>query len=169
VPAALGSYAVRGDVDVNWPRVLASTGVVTLSEDVVRVPLPGGRLLRLVGLASGTSRGRDRVALARELGEVPTGDLSIVAGHNPSYVRLLPGLGRVDLALAGHTHGGQVAFPLIGAPYTKSLLPRRYARGLHDFEGIPVHVSAGIGMERGAAPQVRFLCPPEICLLEITY
>lgn len=169
VTAALGNYAVRGDVDVNWPRVLASTGVVTLSEDVVRVPLPGGRTLRLVGLASGTSRGRDRVALARELGDVPTGDLSIVAGHNPSYVRLLPGLGRVDLALAGHTHGGQVAFPLLGAPYTKSLLPHRYARGLHDFEGIPLHVSAGIGMERGAAPQVRFLCPPEICLLEITY
>ena len=159
VPAVLGSYAVRGDVDVNWPRVLASTGVATLSEDVVRVPLPGGRTLRLVGLASGTSRGRDRVALARELGDVPAGDLSIVAGHNPSYVRLLPGLGRVDLALAGHTHGGQVALPLIGAPYTKSLLPRRYARGLHDFEGIPVHVSAGIGMERGVAPQVRFLFP----------
>jgi predicted MPP superfamily phosphohydrolase len=165
----LGSYAVRGDVDIHWPATLDGTGIVTMSGDAVRIPLPGGRTLRLVGLGSGTSRGRDRAALARELGEVPAGDLSLVAGHNPSYVRLLPGLARVDLALAGHTHGGQVAFPLLGAPYTKSLLPRRYARGLNDYQGIPVHVSGGIGMERGAAPQVRFLSPPEICLLEITY
>jgi len=169
VGGPLGSYAVRGDVDIHWPATLDGTGIVTMSGDVVRIPLPGGRTLRLVGLGSGTSRGRDRAALVHELGDVPAGDLSIVAGHNPSYVRLLPGLARVDLALAGHTHGGQVAFPIIGAPYTKSLLPRRYARGLDSYEGIPVHVSAGIGMERGAAPQVRFLSPPEICLLEITY
>ena len=49
-------------------------------------------------------------------------------------------------------------------------IPRRYAAGgLHDYEGIPLHVSRGVGMERGSAPQVRFLCPPEICLLEVTY
>jgi predicted MPP superfamily phosphohydrolase len=48
-------------------------------------------------------------------------------------------------------------------------LPRLYASGLHDYQGMPLHVSAGVGMERGTAPQIRFLCPPEICLLEITY
>jgi predicted MPP superfamily phosphohydrolase len=169
IPALLGAFAVRGDVDAHWPRVLDGTGITTLTEEVVRVALPGGRDLRLVGLGSGTSRGRDRAALVRAIGSVPPGDLSVVAGHNPSYARLLPGLGRVDLALAGHTHGGQVALPFFGAPYTKSLLPRKYARGLHDYQGIPLHVSAGIGMERGPAPQVRFLCPPEICLVDIIY
>ena len=169
IPAPLGQYAVRGDVDVHWPEVLAGTGVTALTEDVVRIPLPGGRHLRLVGLGSGTSRGHDQAALARTLGSVPPGDLSVVAGHNPSFATLLPGLARVDLVLAGHTHGGQVVVPLFGAPYTKSRLPRRYARGRHDYEGMALHVSAGIGMERGPAPQVRFLCPPEICLLDITY
>jgi predicted MPP superfamily phosphohydrolase len=41
------------------------------------------------------------------------------------------------------------------------------ARGLHDWKGTPIHVSAGIGMERGYAPQVRFLCRPEVCLLRV--
>jgi predicted MPP superfamily phosphohydrolase len=73
----------------------------------------------------------------------------------------------VALVLAGHTHGGQVVIPLFGPPVTASRLPRAYAGGLHDFRGIPLHVSRGVGMERGFAPPVRFLCPPEICVLEL--
>ena len=46
---------------------------------------------------------------------------------------------------------------------------KRFAGGLNDYHGTPLHVSRGIGMERQLAPQVRFLCPPEICLLEISY
>ena len=89
-------------------------------------------------------------------------------GHNPNFVANLVDLGaKPDLVLAGHTHGGQVVLPFFGAPYTKTNLPRRYASGLHDYKGFALHVSAGVGMERGAAPQVRFLCPPEICLLEL--
>ena len=59
---------------------------------------------------------------------------------------------RVDLALAGHTHGGQVALPFFGPPYTSSPLPRKYAGGLHDYQGTLLHVSRGVGMERGPAP-----------------
>jgi len=52
---------------------------------------------------------------------------------------------------------------------TLSRLPRRFAGGLNDYKGIPLHVSRGVGMERGTAPQIRFLCPPEICLLDVYY
>lgn len=75
----------------------------------------------------------------------------------------------VDLVLAGHTHGGQVVVPFFGPPYTASRLPRRYAGGLNDYRGIPLHVSRGVGMERGFAPQVRFLCPPEICVVDVRF
>jgi predicted MPP superfamily phosphohydrolase len=75
----------------------------------------------------------------------------------------------VDLALAGHTHGGQVVLPFVGALYTKTSLPRAYASGLHDFGGILVNVSAGVGMERGTAPQIRFLCPPEISVIDVRF
>ena len=169
IRARFGSYAVRGDVDVDWPQVVGGTEIVPLSGNSLRLDLPGRRVLRLIGLDPGPSRGYDVRALARALGDAKDDELRILVGHNPGFVRLLPGLGRVDLALAGHTHGGQVVLPLFGAPYTKSPLPRRYASGLDEFEGLPIHVSAGIGMERGTAPQVRFLCPPEICLLDIRY
>jgi hypothetical protein len=75
----------------------------------------------------------------------------------------------VDLARAGHTHGGQVALPFFGPPITLSRLPRRYAGGLNDYQGIPLHVSRGVGMERGTAPQIRFLVPPEVCVVDVRY
>jgi uncharacterized protein len=73
----------------------------------------------------------------------------------------------IDLVLAGHTHGGQVVLPLLGPPHTAIRLPRRYAGGLNDYGGIALHVSRGIGMERGFAPPVRFLCPPEVCVVDV--
>lgn len=166
--APLGAYAVRGDVDVDWPQVLEDTGIRTLSGESIRMAVPGGRSLTLVGLTSGMSRGNDQLAFEKLLREAPVADVRIVLGHNPNFVATLVDLGvNADLVLAGHTHGGQVVLPFFGAPYTKTNLPRRYASGLHDYSGLALHVSAGVGMERGAAPQVRFLCPPEICLLEL--
>jgi len=76
---------------------------------------------------------------------------------------------KVDLVLAGHTHGGQVVLPFVGPLTTASRLPHLYAGGLHDYGGTPLHVSRGVGMERSFAPPVRFLCPPEICVLDVRW
>ena len=84
----------------------------------------------------------------------------------PDVSDRLDGLG-IDLHLAGHTHGGQIVVPLYGPPVTLSSLPRRYARGLHPFGDHLINVAAGIGMEGNHAPRIRFLCPPEICVIEI--
>jgi hypothetical protein len=165
----LGSYAVRGDVDDDWPQILDQTGVFALSGESVRIPLSGGRHLTLIGMTPGMSRGHEDGALNDLLVKAPADDLRIAVGHNPNYVTSLRANGSLDLALAGHTHGGQVVLPFIGAPYTRSRLPSRFASGLHVHRGTPVHVSAGVGMERGTAPQIRFGCPPEICVLTIEY
>ena len=170
IRAPLGVFAVRGDVDLEWPGVFDGTGVTPLTGDIVRLPLSGGRMLSLVGLTIRMSRGQEDEPMMQLVGRVPPGDLSVVIGHNPNFVQTLAARhAPVDLALAGHTHGGQVVLPLLGAPITKMRLPARYASGLAAYEGIPLHVSRGIGMERGAAPQIRFLCPPEICVLNVRY
>jgi predicted MPP superfamily phosphohydrolase len=87
-----------------------------------------------------------------------------------NFVMRLHNESRVALALAGHTHGGQIFVPFFGPPLTLSRIPRHMAAGgLHELNGVPLHVSRGIGMERGSAPQIRFLCPPEISLLTLRY
>jgi predicted MPP superfamily phosphohydrolase len=57
--------------------------------------------------------------------------------------------------------------PFLGPPITASRLPRRYAGGLHDFRGTPLHVSRGVGMERDFTVPIRFNCPPEVCVLDV--
>jgi len=93
----------------------------------------------------------------------------IVLGHSPNFA-----LGQVDadLLLAGHTHGGQVRLPWIGPLVTHTSVPRAWTTGLTEFESggklVKLVVSRGIGMERGFAPRLRFLCPPELVVIELT-
>lgn len=62
------------------------------------------------------------------------------------------------LVLSGHTHGGQVRFPGIGALTTQCDLPRSLARGLHWNERTAVHISEGLGA--GPLIRLRMNCPP---------
>ncbi|MBI4367888.1 MAG: metallophosphoesterase [Candidatus Omnitrophica bacterium] len=72
----------------------------------------------------------------------------------------------VDFAFAGHTHGGQLRFPLIGPLVCETKLPRRYVEGLHDYQGIKVFISRGLGAGRTLFP--RFACRPEAIFFELT-
>jgi predicted MPP superfamily phosphohydrolase len=90
----------------------------------------------------------------------------VVATHPPDVTTELDGM-RVDLHLAGHTHGGQIALPFLGPPVILSRLPTKYARGLFRYDDHWLDVCAGLGMEGNHAPRIRFLCPPEIVLLRL--
>jgi len=168
--APLGIHAVPGDTDGDGVGLFDGLDVRWLRNESRVIDLPGGWRLTLVGLTRDTSRrrgGRDALEVVLA---APATDLLIVMGHGPDFVAELAGRVPVDLALAGHTHGGQIVLPFFGPPLTLTRLPRRYAAGgLNDYAGVPLHVSRGAGMERGSAPQIRFLCPPEICLIEMRY
>jgi uncharacterized protein len=70
-----------------------------------------------------------------------------------------------DLILAGHTHGGQVRLPIVGAPYTLRMDPRiRIAAGFQRVGAGLLHITAGLGH----TVPLRFLCPPEVVWLECT-
>jgi predicted MPP superfamily phosphohydrolase len=82
----------------------------------------------------------------------------IVLGHTPDF-----SLGRIeaDLLIAGHTNGGQVQLPSVEPLLTLPQVPRSWASGVTEIKpGKKLVVSRGIGMERGDAPRVRFLCRP---------
>jgi uncharacterized protein len=69
-----------------------------------------------------------------------------------------------DLALAGHTHGGQVQLPLLGIIASPSLHGTRYACGVFRRGATVMHVTRGVS---GETP-LRWRCPPEVALLELT-
>jgi predicted MPP superfamily phosphohydrolase len=96
-----------------------------------------------------------------------TGVLRIGVTHAP-YLRVLDAMAadRLDLAFAGHTHGGQLCVPGVGALVTNCDLPRSQARGLHRRDDLWLHVSAGLGTSPTAP--VRLGCRPEATLLTLT-
>jgi len=163
--APLGVFATDGDAGPPCEVVFARTAVRCLVDASVGVELPGGGTLSITGLSRRHGRERHPEVLRRLLESAPPADARLVISHSPDFADALPE--PVDLVLAGHTHGGQVVLPMFGPPRTASRLPRLFAGGLHDLAGTPVHVSRGVGMERGFAPPLRFLCPPEICVLDV--
>ncbi|HEY5907369.1 MAG TPA: metallophosphoesterase [Vicinamibacteria bacterium] len=163
--APLGTFATDGDAGPQCREVFAGTRIRCLVDEGALVQLPGGNALSITGLSRHRGRERDPAWLARLMARSPDASYRMFISHAPDFVDALPQ--PVDLALAGHTHGGQVVIPFFGPPKTASRLPRRYAADLHDFRGTPLHVSRGVGMERGFTVPVRFLCPPEICVLDV--
>jgi predicted MPP superfamily phosphohydrolase len=92
--------------------------------------------------------------------------LRIGVVHSP-YQRSLNAFERsgYQLVLAGHTHGGQVRIPGIGALVTNCDLPRERVRGLSRWGSSWLHVSAGLGTSKYAP--FRFACRPEATLLTL--
>lgn len=70
-----------------------------------------------------------------------------------------------DLALAGHTHGGQVRVPFGPAIVTNCGLDVWRARGLSNWDGMALNVSAGVGT--GPYAPIRIACRPEVSLLTL--
>jgi uncharacterized protein len=92
--------------------------------------------------------------------------LRIGVVHSP-YRRSLDAFERngYRLLLAGHTHGGQVRLPGVGALVTNCDLPRAQVRGLSRWGSSWLHVSAGLGTSKYAP--FRFACRPEASLLTV--
>jgi predicted MPP superfamily phosphohydrolase len=163
--AGLGVFATDGDAGPQCGEVFAGTAVRCLVDESALVAIPEGGTMSITGLSRHHGRERNPARLTWILDRAPRADHRLVISHAPDFVDALRD--RVDLVLAGHTHGGQVVVPFFGPPRTATRLPRRYAGGLNDYAGIPLHVSRGIGMERAFTLPVRFLCPPEICLIDV--
>ncbi len=93
--------------------------------------------------------------------------LYLVLDHTPDAIQSVSRL-NPDWCFVGHTHGGQVRLPIWGAVTTLSLTGKKYEYGHYRIGKTNVFVSRGLGLEPRPAPQVRFLCPPEIVVLTIS-
>ena len=156
-------FAVQGNWDViqfRGVRVLEDSRARLLDDEIVDVEVRGVRL-SLAGLRYG----RDQDA-GRLLARAPSDRPVLFLHHTPDPILDLAGRG-VDLVLAGHTHGGQVRLPLYGALLTLARHGKRFEAGLYRVKDTWLHVNRGLGMEGGKAPRVRFLCRPEVTVIDL--
>jgi hypothetical protein len=150
----LGAYAVAGNCDSpQWTEIFDGLPVRLFDSSGI-VDRDG---LRITGLAKYHSR----------LGTPVDGTnaFHIVVGHHPDFA-----LGEIDadLIVAGHCHGGQIRVPFFGPLMTLSRIPRAWTSGMNEIRpGTQLVVSRGIGVERGGAPRLRFLCRPEVVVIDV--
>lgn len=90
-------------------------------------------------------------------------EVKILLSHHPDVIENIK-KDEVDLILCGHTHGGQVRFPLIGPIFVPSKFGNKYAAGLFKIKNIQMYVNKGIGL---VPPPVRFLARPEIAYITL--
>jgi hypothetical protein len=167
--APLGVYAVTGSPAVDLPEIVPAL--------VDGSPL---RLLQNVGIDINRSSANIRL-IGIPCSHRPHIDAPILEGlvhHSPDQFTILlyhtPDLAPdaskfgVDLQLSGHTHGGQIRIPGLGALVTGSLLGKRFEAGRYLVGKMALYVTRGLGMEGLGAPRARLFCPPEAILWEIT-
>lgn len=88
----------------------------------------------------------------------------LVLTHSPDAAPALRGSG-VDLAICGHTHGGQIRVPLVGALHIPGEWFPEYHKGWYDLDGVPLYIDSGVGT---TGPPVRVFNPSQVTLFEIT-
>jgi uncharacterized protein len=160
--APLGVYSVLGNHDW-WDngyevrQALEENGIKVLEDEVLQINARGTSFW-LAGLSDLWTR-KPRFEV---IGTIPEGQPIIALTHNPDIFPQLPE--RVQLLLAGHTHGGQVRFPLIGSVVESSKFGERYSGGHVIENNHHLFVTTGIGT---SIMPVRFGVPPEIVLLTL--
>jgi predicted MPP superfamily phosphohydrolase len=150
-------FAVEGNIDRRgWPDVFRGTSVrPVLSTETFEA---AGIRLTCLGRDDSFDRWLEVDAAGADR-------FHLVLGHSPNFA-----LGRIeaDLLVAGHTHGGQVRLPFVGPLVKLSAVPRGWAAGLTELpDGSRLLVSRGVGMERSNAPRFRFLCRPELVVIDL--
>lgn len=154
-----GVFAVIGNHDVWYDAdyvdtSLRAVGIKVLKNEAVNI----GAKVCIVGLADNVTQKEDPNSFT----QCAPSSVILSLMHSPDSFLFLPP--DVQLAVAGHTHAGQINIPLLGRFSNTGHLGAAYKYGLKDFKGTPVYISAGLGTSILPA---RFRAPPEITVLTL--
>jgi uncharacterized protein len=161
--APLGAFAVLGnhDISTSLPKLEAAFGEISIEllRNEARPICFNGTRFWVVGIDETLLGSPD---VERAYAEVPARDPTIALWHEAEFAEHAAARDSL-LQLSGHSHGGQVRLPGIGALW----LPvhgRRFVQGLVDADGMPIYTSRGVGVYR---PPIRFRCPAEVTLVTL--
>jgi hypothetical protein len=164
IESPMGCFAVLGNndyatnADVVAEALSAGSRIQVLRNRAVALERDGARMW-LAGIDNVTAnRAKPDVALRG----VPMQECTIVAVHEPDFadeMRKFP----VDFQMSGHSHGGQIRFPGVGALFLPPRA-RKYPMGHSQLGEFQLYTNRGIGV---IGLPMRFMCPPEIAVFTL--
>ena len=165
VKTRFGTYAVmgnheRGESDTLVRRAMSHTGVRLLEHKVDTIR-KGNEYILICGIRNPFDLKQNGVSPTLTLRPE---DFVVMLVHTPDYVEDTD-ISNTDLALAGHTHGGQVSLFKRWTPAHFSKYGNRFLTGLkYNPQGIPVIITNGLGTSR---KDIRLFTPSEVIIIEL--
>jgi uncharacterized protein len=166
----LGNHEAWSHTEASITRMFQQVGIRILRRENVEVSTHG-ESFNLIGVDFETSRhmgpGNEKFVLRYLEGVeslVAPGMVNILMSHNPDTFDRAEEMG-IDLSLAGHTHGGQVALEFVSPEIAPSRLATPYVAGWFQKPGGQLYVNRGIGT---IGPPIRIGAPPEITVYELS-
>lgn len=166
--APFGKFAVYGNHDHGgygsrlYKNIMESSGFQLLINESKEIKLLNNDRIFIVGIDD-AMLGNPDIEFA--LRNVPDGTFKLLLSHAPDLADHAAPY-NIQLQLSGHSHGGQIKLPLIGAlvkpPYAQNYVEGFYTIG--DNSQLTLYVNRGIGTTR---LPFRFLCKPEITVLTL--
>jgi predicted MPP superfamily phosphohydrolase len=161
--ARYGVFTILGNHDLWTNRQvvqqgLAEAGLPVLHNEGMSLAIGQDRLY-LAGVDDGWSGQPD---LKAALAQRPSDIFTLLLAHEPDLADDFAQDGRVSLQLSGHSHGGQVRLPGLGAPVLP-FLGKKYDQGLFKVKEMQLYTTRGIGL----TVPIRLNCPPEITELTL--
>jgi predicted MPP superfamily phosphohydrolase len=163
--ASIPSFAVLGNHDfwtnpVAVRETLRRCGVTDLT-NAVHTLTREGEHLHLCGV---DDMKEGVIRLDKVIDQLRDDSAAILLVHEPDFADKSAATGKFDLQVSCHSHGGQIVIPFWGPP----ILPRtgrKYHTGLYKVGNMFQYTTRGVGVDR---MPIRFNCPPEITLFELT-
>jgi hypothetical protein len=156
-----GIYGILGNHDpAEMALRLQEMGVNMLVNDAASIQ-QADESIWLLGVDDNFDYGCHDLPLA--LSGVPHGAFKILLAHAPEMFEDAHEHG-IHLNLSGHTHGGQLRLPWIGALKQNARCPKEYAWGTWKYGNLQGYTSCGVGC---STLPIRFNCPPEIVVFEL--
>lgn len=161
VLGVLGNHEGRWGTDISASD-LTSAGVVVLANANVRVRR-GAASIRVGGVEDLLVGSPDFERAARDVAQ---DEFAVIVSHNPDALPegLKQTRGAFDLALSGHTHGGQITAFGLWAPIMPTRYGQRFRGGWSEVEGVPTLVTRGAGT---FILPMRFFAPPQLHVIEL--
>ena len=148
--AKIGKYAILGNHDYsykNWNELITDMGFTNLNDSYELIYDNSNEAIFIAGISSNiyAKKGiEDRSETIFEyLNSANTNQYKILLMHEPDYIEDID-YNKFDLILSGHSHNGQVRFPLIGALYTP-VGSKKYYKEYYRLNETDLYISSGLG------------------------
>jgi predicted MPP superfamily phosphohydrolase len=159
-----GVFAIPGNHDhwcsiAYYDSLIEQTHLIDLRNTLHTIERDGAKL-HIAGIDDCLNSADDLGAVIVRL---PDEGCAILLAHEPDFADIAASVGRFDLQLSGHTHGGQIVLPILGAPVLPPM-GKKYISGMYWVEDMQLYTNRGLGT---GLPPVRLNCPPEVSIFTL--